>query len=385
MKKRITLIRLAQAGLLCTVIGLLACGCGDDFLKNKRLYNGGGWEIFDNYGLAQARVDYLYTYSLPESTEKRSATRVNAGVADEWSTMMTWEYGGSPTWGDAASELSVSNNNLPTWFGTNKPTEGVYMHIRNANVCLVGLQGSKLGEEGTRTMRGETYFWRAWNYMMLFQYFGGVPLIDYPQDPILSTNDGADLMVNRSTTRETYEFIQADLEQAIELLPEVWPASETGRLTKAAAAALKGRMALLWASPLFNRTDDPQRWSAAYEACQQAYEIALAAGHRLVESTASENAKQWEQMFLHYDSPEAVMVTLYNSKTDRQLQKLNGWEKGCRPSTNVIIGGGTRLVPAEMIDLWPMADGKEPGDSSFAYNELAFFHKRDPRFYRTFA
>ncbi|MCD8186134.1 MAG: RagB/SusD family nutrient uptake outer membrane protein, partial [Rikenellaceae bacterium] len=42
-------------------------------------------------------------------------------------------------------------------------------------------------------------------------------------------------------------------------------------------------------------------------------------------------------------------------------------------------------VPAEMIDLWPMADGKEPGESSFAYNELAFFQNRDPRFYRTFA
>ena len=42
---------------------------------------------------------------------------------------------------------------------------------------------------------------------------------------------------------------------------------------------------------------------------------------------------------------------------------------------------------AEMVDLFPMADGKKPNDmnGSYDYNQELFFLNRDPRFYRTFA
>lgn len=40
-----------------------------------------------------------------------------------------------------------------------------------------------------------------------------------------------------------------------------------------------------------------------------------------------------------------------------------------------------------MVDLFPMADGKRPGESIYTYDNEGskFFMNRDPRFYRTFA
>ena len=41
--------------------------------------------------------------------------------------------------------------------------------------------------------------------------------------------------------------------------------SQKGRVTTGTALALKGRLMLLWCSPLFNRTNDENRWKTAYE------------------------------------------------------------------------------------------------------------------------
>ncbi|MCH5687144.1 hypothetical protein LWM68_24445 [Niabella sp. W65] len=69
--------------------------------------------------------------------------------------------------------------------------------------------------------------------------------------------------------------------------------TERGKLTRTAAAALKGKALLLWASPQFNPTDnsahpyDASRWQAAFDACKAAYDIALADGKSLMSSYES--------------------------------------------------------------------------------------------------
>jgi hypothetical protein len=106
---------------------------------------------------------------------------------------------------------------------------------------------------------------------------------------------------------------------------------------------------------------------------------------------ATESAANWGKMFLNVQGSdgnvnEAVFVTLYNnlSKQSDNSEKNNGWEHGIRPKT--ASGGGGKSATAEIVDLFPMADGKRPGASTtYNYDKKAFFANRDPRFYRTFA
>jgi len=207
--------------------------------------------------------------------------------------------------------------------------------------------------------------------------------------------DGS-LIVHRSTTKECIDFICEDLDKAAELLPAQWGrvASNWGRVTKGTALALKGRALLLWASPLFNRSDEPARWEAAYQANETARKVLEESGYGLAyennPGAATESAANWGKMFLNVQGSdgnvnEAVFVTLYNnlSKQSDNSEKNNGWEHGIRPKT--ASGGGGKSATAEIVDLFPMADGKRPGASTYNYDKKAFFANRDPRFYRTFA
>ncbi|MGM2755120.1 hypothetical protein ACS2QP_27655, partial [Bacillus cereus group sp. Bce019] len=58
----------------------------------------------------------------------------------------------------------------------------------------------------------------------------------------------------RSSTEDTWNLIESDLDFAIANLPESWDASNRGRLTKYAALAFKSR-AMLYA----------ERWQSAYD------------------------------------------------------------------------------------------------------------------------
>lgn len=81
---------------------------------------------------------------------------------------------------------------------------------------------------------------------------------------------------------------------------------------------------------------------------------------------------------------EAIFVTLYN-KVDwvsgSNFHKYNNWEHSVRPKN----AKGTGMNPtSEIVDLFPMADGKKNGESIYTYDTQCFYLNRDPRFYRTF-
>jgi hypothetical protein len=273
-----------------------------------------------------------------------------------------------------------------------------YGQIRNINDAIDGLQNhSTLSDNEKNELLGQAYFFRAWRYFTMVRWHGGVPIIKEVQNALYSKSMDGSLIVHRSTTKECIDFICEDLDKAAELLPAQWGrvASNWGRVTKGTALALKGRALLLWASPLFNRSDEPARWEAAYQANETARKVLEESGYGLAyennPGAATESAANWGKMFLNVQGSdgnvnEAVFVTLYNnlSKQSDNSEKNNGWEHGIRPKT--ASGGGGKSATAEIVDLFPMADGKRPGASTtYNYDKKAFFANRDPRFYRTFA
>jgi hypothetical protein len=394
------IIKAGKLALAVTVVGLAACS--DKFLEEKKLYGKySDATVYNNYETAQNRIDNFYYQLLPGQKEGDGmyADIVSTGSNDD-DACSTEEYAGVSAWEDNTNILDYQILNSKKWdhlyveFKENSP----YGQIRNINDAIDGLQNhSTLSENEKNELLGQAYFFRAWRYFTMVRWYGGVPIIKEVQNALYSKSMDGSLIVHRSTTKECIDFICEDLDKAAELLPAQWGrvASNWGRVTKGTALALKGRALLLWASPLFNRSDEPARWEAAYQANETARKVLEESGYGLAyennPGAATESAANWGKMFLNVQGSdgnvnEAVFVTLYNnlSKQSDNSEKNNGWEHGIRPKT--ASGGGGKSATAEIVDLFPMADGKRPGASTtYNYDKKAFFANRDPRFYRTFA
>lgn len=355
---------------LALLLLAIITGCDDQFLIDKGDFSGFNEEIYNDVQTAQAKVDYLYYLCLPPS---------NTGSSDTYSKS-TEEFAGSTTYTQLTEKTS---NDIDDEFYKSQ-TGGPYAFIRECNIFLGNIDKGTLTEDQKKTMKGEIYFWRAWNYFKLVNIYGGVPIVLTAQNAILGEDDPEQtgLAIQRSSTEACINQITEDLDKAISMLPGTWPDASWGRITSGAAAAFKGRVLLTYASPLFNRNMETSRWQAAYNANKAAKELLDANGFGLVDASVS-RAKEWEKMFVTPKTKEAVMTVLNNTVTTDSYKKNNGWENSARPKE--IQGGGGYAATAEMLDLFPMADGKRPGESSITYDPLKFYKDRDPRFYRTFA
>lgn len=86
--------------------------------------------------------------------------------------------------------------------------------------------------------QGEAKTIRAYAYFNLTRLFGRVPIID----TTLSSEQLA--AVHQSSTKELYEFIERDLEEAIAVLPDFYSKDWAGRINKYTAMAIKAKVHL---------------------------------------------------------------------------------------------------------------------------------------------
>jgi hypothetical protein len=394
MKNKINKLSVFVALLTATA---LFTGCSDQFLKDKQDYDKFSSEIYNDFQGATERVNYLYYLLLPSSTASINWNTPSAGTADDYSKC-TEEYGGLSQYVDPS--IILDNTNVPDYFYYQNKNVSPYGYVRECNMVIEGIKQGTLSADQKKPLLGQAYFFRAWQYYLLVKMYGGVPIIDHVQNPMIGNSGGTDLVVPRATSKASIDFICNDLDSAATYLPLNWTATaaaDNGRVTAGAALALQGRARLLYASPLFNRADDQARWETAYQSNKAAIAKLTAGGFGLAYlSSPGTNASGWAKMFSDYTSPEAVFVTLYNTvqtSPGTNYDKNNGWENSIRPAN--ASGGGGKKATAQMIDLFPMADGKKPSTaasvssllsaSTYTYDNQRFFVNRDPRFYRTFA
>ena len=368
---------------------MMLSGCSDKFLEEKKNYgNYVAENIYNDYTSAKLRVNTMYNYMLPRANNSSQYWRFpSTGAADIFSKS-TEEYGGFTNFTNP--NTNIDYNNVEDLFHNElKIRSSPWAYLREVNDIIEGVTASSLAQEAKNELLGQTYFWRAWIYYRLVTTYGGVPIIEKVQDAFQGDSGGSEIIVPRSTTKQCIDFICADLDRAASMLPSKWDQSEFGRITKGAALALKGRTLLFWASPLFNRADNTDRWEAAYQANLAAKNELEAAGFGLAyENAPGVNGAGWNKMFLGADDEarkEAVFVTMYNTldpNANDDISFNNSWENSIRPSNTG--GGGGKEVTAQMVDLFPMADGTRPTAAN-GYKTETFYANRDPRFYRTFA
>lgn len=157
---------------------------------------------------------------------------------------------------DSSSDNLVKNNADPLLYYGNKfmpdintnpgtivNTNWDFAHFRGINFFLQKVEENKDILTGSQTYInhyiGEAYFFRAWEHYRLLRYYGDAPIVTefLPDDSAVLTQ-----ATKRHPRNEVARFILQDLDKAIELLMTTAP--EKGRVTQAAAYALKSRVAL---------------------------------------------------------------------------------------------------------------------------------------------
>jgi starch-binding outer membrane protein, SusD/RagB family len=87
----------------------------------------------------------------------------------------------------------------------------LYAMIASINNAVVQFNPDKEKDQKIRGLLGEMYFYRAYCYYRLTRIYGRIPLID---------NTDVNYTIPKSSYVEVYEFIEADLLSALQLLPQ---------------------------------------------------------------------------------------------------------------------------------------------------------------------
>lgn len=365
--------------LLIFLTGILLSGCSDDFIEEKENYSSVNVGIFQEEELARGYLDYLYNMMLPDGNpnmamwSKAAAEHSSGNLFAKATDQVSGEVDINKEW----AQISPLENNCLKSLGvtiSSSPTNSTWSRIRYCNLYLTNVDNyTGLKEDFKNQVKGQFYFWRAWQYFELVRLYGGVPLVLEDLPPTVDTPNN---QTPRSSSAEVINQIVSDLEMSQTLLENARPytASDAGRITAAAAAALKGRVLLTWASPLFNRSDDKARWERAYDANLAAYNVCLAAGKGL--------NPDWKNMWFQDNNIESVFGFGFNdfAANSGGIARNNHTENQTR---SIVQGGSEGLYPTKnIVDAFPMADGT-PYDLNG--NLSHFYRDRDPRFYHTFA
>ncbi|MFD2967496.1 RagB/SusD family nutrient uptake outer membrane protein [Sphingobacterium bambusae] len=360
----------------------IAAGCKTDFLEEMKSFEKYDDSIFETELQTGWYIDRLYNYYF---VNYRNPQQSIVGLYNDNRARMTEEIGGTVTsYTNPTTNLQLASQ-ADGYFGNpvaanvqNNP----YTRIRFATFLIqrIDQSGPGLSESFRTAAKGQMYFLRALQYFDLVRVYGGVPLVTTVQQ-----NSGTDETIRqpRATAAECFDLIVSDLDSAALLLPMRWDAANYGRLTAAGALAMKSRVLLTAASPLYNKDWDnsgSQKWQRALDAGLDAETKLSAAGYGLFGS----NAKDWAEMTFRADNAfnsEALMVFLLSTTPTSSVGYNNNWENSVRPAS--YRGGGGIAATKEMLDLFPMADGSRPSVTN--YVDTFFFENREPRFYRTFA
>lgn len=170
-----------------------------------------------------------------------------------------------------------------TGHSSRDPWANSYYGMRRVHLFLANVDRSVLIDDPNDPTRahdrtwfkGQAYFWRGWFGFDILRRYGG-----YPLSLGVETVDES-LFRPRNTLDECVEQIVKDLDAAADSLPALWDEDNWHRVNRMHAQALKSRVLLYYASPLYQgdfwtfglgkgEVGDVQRWIDAADAAREA-------------------------------------------------------------------------------------------------------------------
>jgi starch-binding outer membrane protein, SusD/RagB family len=249
-----------------------------------------------------------------------------------------------------------------------------YQFNRRINVFLQKMEEEvDIEMEDKDRLIAEAKFLRAYIYFELIKRFGGVPIVE----EAYGLDDAEQVKFERNTFDECVAFIEQNISEAMPNLDDRYLSTDAkyGRATRDAAQALLSRTYLYAASPLFNSTNDLQKWQKAATAA----EALLNRGYTLYPDyqklfELSQGDPQDEVIFSRgFTATPANGHQAPMHNFNRRYEGYGGWWGSNGPSQN-------------LVDDYDMTNGEPPflADGSInplsGYNPQNPFANRDPRF-----
>lgn len=280
-----------------------------------------------------------------------------------------FEYG---MWSSLTDE-SIYNNDDNTWLiqrGQLAPENtGIagtiwgrsYRSIRECNYALNKIDSVVMSAGHRTQLRGELHFIRAFRYQDLIRNYGGIILVG---DKVYSLQDNLSdaSLFTRATIKQSLDYAVSELDSAIQQLPlangDSW---QLGRATRGAALALKARLLLYAASPLYNAGT----WAAAAAAAKAVMDL----GKYSLDANYS-------SLFLNANSNEIIFERQYAIGARHVCLEISNGPNG--------YNGWAGNTPLQnMVDAYQMSNGKDITDPTSGYNAQQPYVNRDARFYAT--
>lgn len=286
MKKTIYAIILTCGGLLTSCSDYLEAPPSVDLDENG---------VFADRTLAEEFLTGIYADGMPLGFSM-STSNTDRGLSDGslWGATDEAEDGVSYAKSNASWNVDNHNNNSIDW--DEDPRHNLrWQTLRYCNAIIERIDEVPYDAgdpEFNKRSKGEAYFMRALVFWEGVYRYGGLPILHRR----LSPADFA--LIPRAGFEECVDSILADCDRAAQLLPDRYTDNtKLGRATRMAALALKSRVLLYAASPLFNTSTpylsfkdpknnilicygnyDQERWKKAADAAKAALDAAQASG-----------------------------------------------------------------------------------------------------------
>lgn len=357
---------------------LLLFSCKEDFLDKKPLDRLSEEAVFNSDALAESFVNSQYTVLQDPFQEG------NIGcITDE----AFFRYGGTSTRFIASGWMTPDNIMYQDEGGNAHNSRTTILNIWNRSYKMIHdmnhflsyvQKGTKMSQEAKDRLMGEVFFLRAWTYTNLIERYAGVPIIK----DVYSLNDNFDK--KRDNFDDCVDFILEDLAEAGKLLPEKENGVK-GRINKDIVLALRCRLTLIAASPLFNDPENPQgsifRGTYSAEKWQRAKIAAKAIVDRADVDGAYNLDDKYEDFWKDPDSPELIWAKYFTKTSDS-----NATKKAQLLYSVVYFNGWTSMEPTQAMFMdYEMNNGKKFFEEGSGYDPNHPFRNRDPRFYKSIA
>lgn len=283
-------------------------------------------------------------------------------------------------------KLATGQYTAASQIGSDMRWNQYYAGIRTATTFITNIDRVPLmdtfndGQPLNRAWKSEARFIRALHYFNLVKRYGGVPLLG---DHVYQL--GEDMELPRNTFEECVDYIVSELDairDSLRTAPITDLSTKGHAVTREAAMALKARVLLYAASPLFNGeniapsneltgyTDyNAERWKQAADAAK----------YFIDNYTFFELVPEFQNVFTVDANPEIIFFR--QGGNNRSIETTNG-PVGFSSQN---LGNGRTSPSQNLVDAFPMLDGKSISDSSSAYrySVSSMYQNRDPRLKKT--
>lgn len=239
-----------------------------------------------------------------------------------------------------------------------------YRSIRECNYALQNISSVVMSQARKDLLTAELKFIRAYRYHDLIRNYGEVVLLG---DKV--NNLGEDfldpVLFQKTPVAGAIDYVAGELDDAVAGLPlnnsSSWP---LGRATKGAAMALKARLLLYAASPLYGAGT----WADAAQAAKDVMDLGKYDLH-----------DDYQSLFLDENSPEIIFERLYRVGTRHVCLEISNGPNG--------YGGWGGNTPLQnLVDAYEVVVDENtsvPFDWNNAAHVNNMYENRDPRLYAT--